>query len=91
MATLTFDTLKFSKKLESGGVPREQATVIAEAVADVQTENLDQLATKTDLARVEERLRSEITQLEQRMIIKLGTMLFVLAGALIAAMKVIGH
>lgn len=34
MATITFDTLKFSEKLEKAGLPREQVAAIAEAQKD---------------------------------------------------------
>ncbi len=57
MATVTFDTLKFVEKLEKAGVPREQAIAIAEAQKDAFAEAMDtQLATKSDLMEMENRL-----------------------------------
>jgi hypothetical protein len=47
MATITFDTLKFAKRLRNAGVPTAEAEAISEAFKEVQAE-LD-LATKQDL------------------------------------------
>jgi len=53
MTTITFDTLKFVERLERAGVPRAQASAIAEA----QKEAIDsQLATKADRLEMENRL-----------------------------------
>lgn len=54
MATLAFDTLAYSKKLQQGGIPREQAEVMATVNADAfkNMAAAQQLATKQDLALV---------------------------------------
>ena len=57
MATITFDTLKFVEKLRAGGVPEEQAKAEAEALVIAFSEAMDsQLATKTDINRLEREL-----------------------------------
>ena len=57
MATITFDTLKFVEKLKSAGVPEAQAKAEAEALVSALAEAMDsQLATKTDIFRVEKEL-----------------------------------
>jgi hypothetical protein len=57
MATITFDTLKFVEKLRAGGVPEEQAKAEAEALVFAFSEAMDsQLATKTDINRLEREL-----------------------------------
>ena len=57
MATITFDTLKFVEKLRAGGVPEEQAKAGAEALVTAFSEAMDsQLATKTDINRLEREL-----------------------------------
>ena len=57
MATITFDTLKFVEKLRAGGVPEEQAKAEAEALVIAFSESMDyQLATKTDINRLEREL-----------------------------------
>jgi len=57
MATITFDTLKFVEKLKAGGVPESQAKAEAEALVTAFSEAMDsQLATKSDINRVEHEL-----------------------------------
>lgn len=57
MATITFDTLKFVEKLKSAGVPEAQAKAEAEALVSALAEAMDsQLATKTDIFRMEKEL-----------------------------------
>lgn len=52
MTTITFDTLKFAKKLESAGVAKEVAEAFAEAQHDAFDEvvKTQEFATKTDLS-----------------------------------------
>lgn len=57
MAAITFDTLKFVEKLKAAGVPDAQAKAEAEALVSAFSEAMDaQLATKTDIGRVEREL-----------------------------------
>ena len=90
----TFDTLKLARALrDKAGFTQEHAEAAADALAEVIG---DQVATKKDIAD----LRTEITALrtemaagfrdvEQRMTIRLGGMLVVVTGILLAA-KVFG-
>ena len=71
MTTITFDTLKFVRTLKAAGVPELQAEAFSEAFKDAQGEA--ELATKRDI----EDLRRDMIQLEQRLIIKLGTLMAV--------------
>lgn len=53
MSAITFDTLKFAERLEKAGMPREQASALAEAQRDSLAEVMDaQLATKGDISAV---------------------------------------
>lgn len=57
MSTITFDTLKFVEKLKAGGVPEAQAKAEAEALVSAFSEAMEsQLATKTDINRIEKEL-----------------------------------
>ena len=47
MATITFDTLKFTRRLKESGLPEQQAEAIADAFRDAQSEA--DLATRQDL------------------------------------------
>lgn len=66
MATMTFDTLKFTKRLEASGVSREQAEAFSEAFKEANDVQIEDLATKTDLKDI-----------EYRMTIKLGGLMVV--------------
>ena len=50
MATFTFDTLAAARALEAAGVDRKQAEAHAEQLRAAAGADLDQPATKTDLA-----------------------------------------
>jgi hypothetical protein len=82
MSALTFDTLKYATTLEKAGVSREQAAAQAEALSDALEVNLKDLVTK-------EHLDAKLIQLEQRMTIKLGTMMVACAGAVVALIKLL--
>jgi tetrahydromethanopterin S-methyltransferase subunit G len=92
-----FDSLSFKQELTKVGFPADQAEVMAALTRD---HVLGNAATKDDLLhverrldekidRVEERLKSEIKQLDQRMTIKLGSMLVVAVGLIITAQKLL--
>ena len=82
MATLTFDTLKFANKLKAAGLPPDQAEAQAEALAEVIELNIQDLVTKDDLV-------ASLKDLEQRLIIKLGGMMVVAVGVVVALVKFI--
>jgi hypothetical protein len=54
MTAITFDTLKFTKKLEKAGLPQEQAEAIAEAFKEASGEA--EVATKRDIEHLEVRI-----------------------------------
>jgi len=96
MAAITFDTLKFVQTLEEAGVDRQQASAFAAAVRDSH-ETAD-LATKADLREMEVRmdakmevlrseLRGDMKALELRMTIKLGSLLAIGIGLILAVLK----
>jgi hypothetical protein len=61
---MAFDTLAYAKHLESGGFTREQAEAQAEALNRFV---LPDLATKADLAAMEQRIITAMQRLESRM------------------------
>jgi len=89
MSTLTFDTLKFANRLKSAGVLPAQAEAEAEALAEVFEANPKDLATKEDLAILEQRFDAKLIQLEQRMVIKLGALMVVAVGAVATLVKLL--
>ena len=94
MAVVTFDTLKFVKTLEAAGVPPQQAEAMSAAVRDShETADLvtkgDLRELKTDLLHEISDVRHELKQLEQRMTIKLGSMLAIAVGVIAAVVKLL--
>ena len=94
--TMTFDTLKFANHLKAAGIKPEHAEAEAQALAEVFDINLQSVATKEDIRQLEreikqleerlnERFDSKLLQLDQRMTIKLGS-LMVIAVSVVAAM-----
>ncbi len=78
MNILNFDTLKYAKRLKAAGMDPLLAEEQAAAMAEVLEINLQNLATKSDLLL-----------LEQRMVIKLGALMVVSIGALTGLMKLL--
>lgn len=72
MTSTTFDTLGYFEKLKAAGFSEEQARVQANAMREVIEERL---ATKADLAQLEERLTNEMQKMELRITLKLGAMM----------------
>lgn len=64
----TIDTLQITKRLQKKGLKTEAAEEIAEILKERESEAIKDLVTKTDL-------RNEIRLLEQRITIKMGTMI----------------
>ncbi len=64
MATITFDTLAYAKKLKLAGFTEEQAEVAAEAqketieivISELETRHLNEMATNRDLADIKTEL-----------------------------------
>ncbi|MDR0781592.1 MAG: hypothetical protein LBF16_13025 [Pseudomonadales bacterium] len=62
MSTLTFDTLKFAKTLETAGVPVPEAMAMAIAVRD--SHDAADIATKTDLREVQSVLKNDLREMQ---------------------------
>lgn len=69
------DTLKISRRLASAGADQALADAIADEIGSAaKAPDLSHLVTRDEL-------RSELTQLEQRLVIKLGGMMAIGLGA----------
>ena len=82
MSTITFDTLKFANTLKAAGVPPAQAEAEAVALSEVLEVNLKDLVSK-------EYMHHEMRDLEQRLIIKLGTLMALSIGIVAALVKLL--
>ena len=89
MSTITFDTLKFANRLKAAGVPDKQAEAEAEVLAEALEVNLKDLSTKADLMAAKVELQQEMKMLEQRLIIKLGTLIALSIGIVAALVKLL--
>ncbi len=88
MATITFDTLKFVEKLKAAGVPEAQAKAEAEALVSALSEAMDsQLATKSDINRLERELKSDISRLERELIVLKWMVGMVIGGVVALILK----
>ncbi len=72
-----FDAIKYIGELREAGVPEKQAEVHLRILHEVIESNL---ATKRDI----QELKRDIKELEQRIIIKLGALIVVTIGILVA-------
>jgi len=87
MNAITFDTLKYANRLKKAGFTPEQAEEQAGALSEVLEVNLKELATKADIAMLKQEMEARFVQLEQRMTIKLGTMLAAGIGVVAVLIK----
>lgn len=76
----TFDTLTAARNLQAAGLDPKHADAIVDTMRSAISEHV---ATKADLRELEPRL----LEVEQRLIIRLGALLFVGLGLLFAALK----
>jgi hypothetical protein len=86
------DTLEISKRLRNAGFSEPQAEAVTGVLRDAREADLSELATKIDLAQLEARLRAEIAALHSEvqilrrdLTIRLGSMIAVATGILLAA------
>lgn len=83
-AVVTFDTLRYAKKMVAVGFTQQQAEAQAEAIAEIVDERL---ATKQDIKELEIKLETRIRELELHMTIKLGGLMIGGLGTLVILMK----
>ncbi len=79
MASVTFDTLKFTKHLEEAGLPPQQAEAISEAFAE---------ATGTELV-TKDHLKAEIESAKNDLIKWMAGLLLAQAGLVTALVKLL--
>lgn len=87
MASLTFDTLKFVKKLRDAGFDEQQAEAVSEAFREAQHTVGQDLATKSDLKELELRLETRLEGLRGELTLLKWMQGFVLAGILTLILK----
>jgi hypothetical protein len=83
MTTTTFDTHKFIRTLTNAGISEIEAEAFSSAFKEGLGES--ELATKRDI----EDLRRDMREMEQRLIIKLGSMMVVAIGIVAVLVKLL--
>ena len=91
-----FDTLRLARRLEAAGFAPQQAGDMAEAIAEALSQlttkaDLAALAaaTKADLAALRAELKADMEILKRDMTIRLGSMMIVAVGVILAGFKLI--
>lgn len=89
MDTISFDTLAYSRKLQSYGVPQDQANGMAEAQKEAFDQLVDarQLASKQDIARLEKLIVETVATSERHLtnlLLSLGAILIAALGVAVA-------
>jgi len=87
MASVTFDTLKYSKHLEQAGVPTAQAESQAQALAEIFDGNLTDLVTKKDLQIALAPVRNDMTQVRGELTLVKWMLGILIAGVLSLVIK----
>lgn len=77
------NALKYAKNLEEAGIPRKQAEAQVQMMMEIMEMSL---ATKQDILMLEQKL----IQSEQRMTIKLGTIVSLAIGIAVTLAKIVG-
>ena len=98
MNAVNFDTHRIVKRLQDVGFDERQAETVTDVFREVRQTDLSQLATKTDVAAMATKrdladlgreIRHEMQALEQRMTIKLGSLVIVAVGAVATLVKLL--
>lgn len=95
-----FNSLKYAKQLEKAGVSRDHAEAHLQILSEVMESNLAtqqnlkdlENAIKHDLVLLRNdvvQLKNDIVQSEQRMTIKLGTIISIAIGVAVAVVKLV--
>ena len=86
MVAITFDTHAFVKELTDAGMPEPQAEVLARSNKTLIDEKL---VTKEDLRPELRGLRRELREMELRLTIRIGSMMVVAIGVVVALIKLL--
>ncbi len=86
METKLFNSLKYAKILEDAGLPRNQAETHIQILSDVIGEDM---ATKDDIKRLEDKISYELQSLEHRMTLKLGGLMAAFLATGLTAAKLL--
>jgi len=89
MNALHFDSLTYANRLKSAGMESGLAEVQASAMTEVIQGHFQTLSTKQEVQQLGNDLRKEMQLLEQRMVIKLGSLMVLAIGVVATLVKVL--
>ena len=88
MTTITFDTLKFARRLQQAGVSEIQATAEAEAINEAFSEALNtQVATRQDINKFELNSEKRFNNIENKITLLQWMIALVIAVEIIPLLK----
>ena len=88
MASITFDTHKYVKDLESAGVPQVQAEAFVRAQQEILSQTLDStLATKADTVAIERRIDTMEARMEGRFTLMQWMLGIIVGGVIMLVLK----
>jgi hypothetical protein len=89
MNALHFDSLTYANRLKAAGMEAGLAEVQASAMTEVIQGHFQTLSTKQEVQQLGNDLRKEMQLLEQRMVIKLGSLMVLAIGVVATLVKVL--
>ena len=89
MNALHFDSLTYANRLKAAGMESGLAEVQASAMSEVIQGQSHNLSTKQEVQQLGHDVRKEIQLLEQRMVIKLGSLMVLAIGVVATLVKVL--
>lgn len=94
MTIITFDTHKFIRTLKEPGVPESQAEAFSDAFKEARGEaelasQHDITEVRRDISDLRRDMDTRLIQLEQRLIIKLGTLIAFAIGVVAVLVKLL--
>ena len=87
MNATTFDSLSAARRLKEAGLEQGPAEAIAETMREATAANREDLATKSDLAALEARLKAEFKAEIASAVNRMTFTMLVTMGVLFAALK----
>ena len=82
---MTFDTLKIAKRLKSAGFDDDHAEAVTGVLRETRDGDLSRVATREEMNAGFAALRAEMAILRRDLTIRLGGMLVIATGGLLAA------
>ena len=89
MNVANFDSLSYANRLKAAGMDAGLAEVQASAMSEVIHGHFQTLSTKQEVQQLGHDLRKDMQLLEQRMVIKLGSLMVLAVGVVATVVKLI--